>query len=55
MDGYYIDRMYVSDEESEVLVKVFNFAVSQDALDSNEVQILRHIIEKYTKPKITNK
>ena len=55
MDGYYIDRMYMSDEESEVLIKVFKFAVPQDALDSNEVQILRHIIDKYTKPKITKK
>lgn len=54
-DGYYIDRMYMSDEESKVLVKIFNFAVSHDALDSNELQALRHIIEKYTKPKITNK
>ncbi len=55
MDGYYIDRMYISDDESEVLVKVFNYAVSQGALDSNEIQILRHIIEKYTKPKTTKK
>ncbi len=55
MDGYYIDRMYISDEESEVLVKVLNFAVSQAVLDSDEVQILGHIIEKYTKPKTTKK
>ena len=34
MDGYYIDRMYVSDEESEVLVKVFNFAVFNLAYSS---------------------
>ncbi len=55
MDGYYIDRMYISDEESEVLVKVLNFAVSQDALDSNDVHVLRHIIDKYTKPEIAKK
>ncbi len=55
MDGYYIDRMYISDEESKVLVKVLNFAVSQAILDSGDVQILKHIIDKYTKPKIAKK
>lgn len=55
MDGYYIDRMYISDEESKVLVKVLNFAVSQAVLDSGDVQILKHIIDKYTKPKIAKK
>lgn len=52
VDGYYIDRMYMSDEEIMVLLKVYQFANDQQicALKPNEIAILKKVIDSYTKP-----
>lgn len=55
MDGYYSNKLYMTNEESKVLKKILDFVSSQGILNSNEMQILRHIIDKYTKPETIKK
>lgn len=50
LDGYYIDRMYMTDQELSVLSKAMKVTIMYNALNTDEVIILKHIIDKYTKP-----
>lgn len=52
VDGYYFDRMYMSKEEIGVLEKLHTYAKEQKkcSLSSQELNILRQMIQLYTKP-----
>ena len=52
MDGYTIDRMYMTDEESIILHKVLSFADNQKnfGLSNYEMDMFREIVRTYTKP-----
>ena len=52
VDGYYFDRMYMSKEELSVLEKLHICAKEQRkcSLSSQELNILSHMIQLYTKP-----
>ena len=52
MDGYTIDRMYMTDEESIILHKVLSFADNQKnfGLSNYEMNMFREIVRTYTKP-----
>lgn len=52
VDGYSIDRMYMSEEELEILRKLY-IATDQNAmlLTPDEKALLISIISRYTKPK----
>ena len=52
MDGYTIDRMYMTDEESIILHKVLYFADNQKnfGLSNYEMNMFREIVRTYTKP-----
>ena len=52
LDGYYIDRMYMTEQELEVLRKAMKVTMMYNALSVEEIKILKCIIDKYTKPKI---
>ena len=51
-DDYSIDRMYMSNEELNVLHKIFSFAVNSEkcVLNSEELKTLERIVSDYTKP-----
>lgn len=53
MDGYRMDRMYMSDEETDVLRKIRDIPEVQGTgfLLPGEYAILERIIRTYTKPK----
>lgn len=51
IDGYSIDRMYMTDPETQVLNKVLDLAQKQENFMSDkELIILKNIISTYTKP-----
>ena len=52
MDGYNIDRAYMTAEESEVLLKVISLADSFKLLGitEKELGVLKSIVRTYTKP-----
>ena len=52
VDGYYIDRMYMADEEVRVLEKLYLFATEENTkLTVEEISLLKYIILQYSKPK----
>lgn len=53
MDEYNINRMYMKDEEIEVLHKLLSSIENKAGcdLDDKECNILKNIISQYTKPK----
>lgn len=56
VDGYSMDRMYVSGEESKVLHKLCDFAQQQGecVLSAHELSIFKTMIKNYTKPSYGN-
>ena len=52
-EGYYSDRLYLSDIECEVLKKTLSSAYKKELinLDDEEIKILKNIIEKHSKAK----
>lgn len=53
IDGYFVDRMYMSDKDIEVLHKIYGLISSSKALSlSKECKYLKSIILRYTKPKV---
>ena len=53
MDGYSMDRMYMTDTEIKVLQKLYLAAKESSFLLTNdEKQLLHHLILQYTKPNI---
>ena len=53
MEGFFLERMYMSDIELEVLKKLYIFADNNPSiLNQNEKNILCSIISTYSKPKI---
>lgn len=51
VEGYSIDRMYMTEPETQVLHKVLDMAQKQDDfLSDRELTILKSIIINYTKP-----
>ena len=54
MDGYFLDRLYVSAEETRVLQKAYATLREQagSALDLNEYRIFHNILRKYSNPKV---
>lgn len=52
VDGYTVDRMYMSENEIKVLRKLCSTAEQQVlcVLTANELSLLRNIIQTYTKP-----
>ena len=52
-NGYYSDRLYLSDKECSVLKKALSFAYKKEKcdLDDEEMKTLKIFIEKHTKPK----
>ena len=53
VDGYRMDRMYMSEEETEVLCKIRDTAETNSTglLLPGEYEILERMIRTYTKPK----
>ena len=52
VEGYYMDRMYMADEEVHTLEKLYLFATgASTTLTVGEISLLKHIILKYSKPK----
>ena len=55
VEGYYIDRIYMTDSELDVLKKLYISADKNEALLTNdEKNLLRFIISQYSKPTIKN-
>ncbi len=52
LDGYQIDRMYMTDQELAVLGKTLKVTIMYNALSADEIIILKSIIDKYTKPQV---
>lgn len=53
VDGFYIDQMYMSKQELDVLRKLYIAADEQSSLlTDDEKNLLRYIISQYSKPKI---
>ena len=52
MDGYTIDRAYMTPEESEILLKVISLSDSIKLLGvtDREISVLKNIVRTYTKP-----
>lgn len=52
MDNYYIERMYMNENELDVLNKLYLHTSSEEKCDLNaeEVGILSTIISRYTRP-----
>lgn len=52
MEGYFADRMYVTESEGEILKKLYGFAESQQrcVLTGEELGIFKRLIEGYIKP-----
>lgn len=57
VEGYTLDRMYVSDHELSVLHKLCDLAEkkSQCILNEYELNVLKNIITDYSKPKVKEK
>ena len=52
-EGYSMDRMYMTDEELDVLHKLYDAAdETASLLTSDEKKLLGFLISQYTKPKI---
>ncbi len=52
MDDFFLERMYMSDAELEVLKKLYNFTDNNPSvLNQNEKNTLCSIISTYSKPK----
>ena len=55
VEGYYIDRIYMTNSELDVLKKLYISADKNEALLTNdEKNLLRLIISQYSKPTIKN-
>ena len=55
VEGYYIDRIYMTDSELDVLKKLYISADKNEALLTNdEKNLLKLIISQYSKPTIKN-
>lgn len=55
VDGYSMDRMYMTDSEIYVLQKLYIAAEKKESLLSeDEKKLLSFLIAQYSKPKITN-
>ena len=52
MEGYAVDRVYMSEEQLQVLEKLLSTAKKDKLLDPEEEKVLRSIIKKYSMPKI---
>lgn len=54
VDGYYIDRMYMSDSEIALLINFKEAALNNQKimLNEGEMQLLNQIIVNYTKPSL---
>ena len=54
MDGYFLDRLYVSEEETRVLQKVYATLREQadSALDLDEYRVFQNVLRKYSNPKV---
>lgn len=53
MEGYSMDRMYMTDAELNILRKLYIAADEQNSLlTDNEKSLLRSLISQYSKPKI---
>lgn len=50
VDGYSVDRMYMSDEEISVLTKILCYADRESLLTSHENDLVKRLIANYTKP-----
>lgn len=50
VDGYSIDRMYVTEEEERILHKLRHIAQQQCLLTTQELNIFIKLIENYSKP-----
>ena len=51
VDGFYIDQMYMRDNEIDVLKKLYIAADEQDSLlTDDEKSLLRSLISQYSKP-----
>lgn len=50
VDGYSMDRMYVTQEESTLLQKIYELAKNQCLLSPHELDILKKLIKNYSKP-----
>lgn len=49
VDGYFVDRMYMTEAETEVLHKLYDTS-HNGTLTAHERSLLKHIITHYTKP-----
>ena len=55
VEGYYIDRIYMTNSELDVLKKLYLSADKNETLLTNdEKNLLRLIISQYSKPTIKN-
>jgi predicted DNA-binding transcriptional regulator YafY len=54
MDGYHMNRMYMSERELGLLHKIYDFASIQEkcTLTKDELTVFKRIIEDYSKPEI---
>ena len=52
IDGYSMDRMYLSQEASDVLRKLCRFAEARQKciLSDGELSVLRNVVSEYSKP-----
>ena len=51
VDGYSIDRMYMTDKELNVLNKLYITSENSSLISTDERKILEGIISQYSKPK----
>ena len=55
VDGYSMDQMYMKEQELAVLQKIYIAAdENRSLLTDDEKNLLKHLISKYSKPKIKN-
>ena len=55
VDGYSMDQMYMKEQELAVLQKIYIAAdENRSLLTHDEKNLLKHLISKYSKPKIKN-
>lgn len=54
MEGYSLSRMYMSDNESLLLHKIYVMAQNHDKcnLSTDELKLLSNIVSNYTKPRL---
>ena len=52
MEGYYMDNIYFSDQESEIIHKLLTFVTLHkgEVLSNDEVDVLRKMLEIHRKP-----